>query len=151
MNNEQRLRFVYDAIVAYKVEHDGNSPLRDELAGIVKINKTTLHRLLRILEGRNLLRRESNRNQAGKIYVVGGVWLPPEGWQAPVDLEKRAAERKQELLAAKEAGLLCECGEGVVLWQKKITFPADHVLLLCDVCKGFEVEQYGDGGIRRMG
>jgi len=147
MTNEQKIRFVYNAIVAYKIEHDGNSPLRDELAAIVRIDKSTLHRLVRVLEGRGLIRRESNRNQAGKIHVIGAVWLPPEGWQAPLDLEKRAAEHAQELLRAKEAGTLCECGEGVIQWQKQISFPANHVLLMCDECKRVESNQYGSVGI----
>lgn len=64
MNNEQRIRFVFDAICQYKLDHDGNSPTRDELCALVRINKTSLHTILRVLEARNLIHRECNRNKS---------------------------------------------------------------------------------------
>lgn len=73
MNQEQRIRYVFDAICQYKLDNDGNSPTRDELAAITATNKTKLHRILAVLEGRGLLRRDTNRNKAAKIHVVGGV------------------------------------------------------------------------------
>ncbi len=183
MNNEQRIRYVYDSIVQYKLDHDGNSPTRDELAGLVQINKTTLHVILRILEARKLLRRECNRNKAGKIHVVGGVWLPPEGWESPEDAALRIARQQQEeaarlvrlqqeeaarlvrlqqeedarlarqkqeeaaRLAAKRAGLFCECDRDIIRWQKQVSHPNPHTILMCQVCRDYEVETHGSSGI----
>lgn len=146
MNNEQRIRFVFDAICQYKLDHDGNSPTRDELVKIVRINKSALHTVILVLEGRNLLRRESNRNQAGKIHVAGGVWLPPEGWESPADVAQRHARHQQEEAARRAerlAGTLCECGQDIVRWQKTVRFPDRHIILMCEGCKKFEVELYG--------
>lgn len=150
MNHEQRIRFVFDTICQYKLDHDGNSPTRDELVAIVHINKTGLHMILRVLEARNLIHRESNRNKAGKIHVVGGVWLPPEGWESPQDAASRHARHQAEEAArraAQQAGLLCDCGQNPVQWQKKVRFPNPHTILMCDGCKGYEVELYGQANI----
>lgn len=150
VTNEQRIRYVFDAICVYKLAHDGCSPTRDELAAITQTSKTALHAILRVLEARGLLRRESNRNRAGKIYVMGAEWMPPEGWQSPLDAEQKAEERRQEeerRKAAARAGQLCECGEGVIKWQKRVMFPAVEMRLMCDICREFEIEMYGKAGI----
>ena len=153
MTNEQRIRYVFDAICAYKLAHDGCSPTRDELVELTQTSKTSVHTIVRVLEARGLLCRATNRNSAGKIYVVGGVWLPPEGWQSPLDAEQKAEERRREeerKQAAEKAGELCECGEGVVKWQKRMTFPVEKVMLLCDTCREFEMEMYGKAGIEAI-
>ena len=151
MNNEQRIRFVFDAICQYKLDHDGNSPTRDELVKIVRINKSALHTVILVLEGRNLLRRESNRNQAGKIHVTGGVWLPPEGWESPADVAQRHARHQLEEAARRAerlAGTLCECGQDIVRWKKTVRFPDRHIILMCEGCKKFEAELYGPTNIK---
>lgn len=151
MNNEQRIRFIFDTICQYKLDHDGNSPTREELVAIVRINKTALHTALLVLEARGLLRRESNRNKAGKIHVIGGVWLPPENWESPQDAASRYARQQQEeaaRLAAVKDGLLCECGQNPVKWQKRVRFPHPHTILMCEECKEFEVELYGIANIQ---
>lgn len=157
MNQEQRIRYVFDAICQYKLDNDGNTPTRDELATITATNKTTLHTILAVLEGRGQIRRDSNRNKAAKIYVVGGVWLPPEGWESPAEAQRRAEERQRKqsererlLKKAAAVGLLCECGKDVVRWQKKVRFPRVEILRMCTGCVRFEKEQYGDAGIEAI-
>ena len=50
-------------------------------------------------------------------------------------------------LAARKAGLLCECGRDIVSWQKHVRFPNPHTILMCDECKNCEAEIYGPASI----
>lgn len=83
---------VYRFVIAYKSDHDGNSPTaRDIAAGIGLSYHSAVPTWLRKLERAGLLwlKRSGDSNRIAEIYVVGGKWLPPEqnGATAPNNQE----------------------------------------------------------------
>jgi SOS-response transcriptional repressor LexA len=69
---------VYDFIVEYKREHDGNSPTIREIGDACKITSTSvvIYWLIR-LENQGFIRRPEpamGNRYAAKIEVIGGKW-----------------------------------------------------------------------------
>jgi len=69
---------VYDFIVTYKKEHDGNSPTIREIGEACRISSTSVVVYwLKRLEDQELIRRpepEFGNRYSVKIEVVGGCW-----------------------------------------------------------------------------
>jgi len=66
-------RAVFEAIVAYKRAHDGNSPTIRELSEYVGRVYSVIHHHLQVLERSGLIRLEGAYS-ARRICVVGGRW-----------------------------------------------------------------------------
>lgn len=73
-NPEPRAR-VYAAIVEYAATHSGHTPTRRELCQICDISSTsvTSYHVYALIDSGQLELID------GKLCVVGGVWLPPDG------------------------------------------------------------------------
>lgn len=72
-----RRKAIYEFIVDYKQDHDGNSPTVREIGEMLGIESTSMVvYYLRQLEELDLILVGSARSRA--IQVVGGQWLPPE-------------------------------------------------------------------------
>jgi SOS-response transcriptional repressor LexA len=64
---------IFDWIVAYKTDNDGNSPTFSEIGVAFKINsKSVIKRIVEDLEDAGRIRLESNRVRS--IHVIGGQW-----------------------------------------------------------------------------
>lgn len=69
---------LFDFIVAYKVEHDGNSPTYREMMAATGLTSTSMvawH--LEKLEAEGLIERPQQVGNSRVIEVVGGEWNPP--------------------------------------------------------------------------
>lgn len=68
---------VYHFIIAYKGEHDGNSPTVREIGNAVDgISTSRTDYLLGVLVGDGLIEL-GNKRRTRSIRVVGGHWTPP--------------------------------------------------------------------------
>lgn len=68
-----RIYSLYDFIIAYKKEHDGNSPCVREMCNEIGIRSTSLLvYYLEALEDRGLIRVDSGKERS--ICVTGGQW-----------------------------------------------------------------------------
>lgn len=71
------LKSVYEFVVRYKIEHDGNSPtLREIMADVGIPSKCTASRELGELVDSGYITRTPGEKRG--IEVVGGQWTPPE-------------------------------------------------------------------------
>lgn len=69
-----RIDEVFDFIVKYKQEHDGNSPFFSEIMeGCGFVTKSHVAHYLKRLVADGKIARVHRR-----IHVTGGAWLPPE-------------------------------------------------------------------------
>ena len=68
---------IFDFIVRYKREHDGNSPSTREIAEICCITPSAVRYHLTRLEIDNLIHTTGKPRR--NIEIVGGIWQPPEG------------------------------------------------------------------------
>jgi len=70
-------RRVYEFIVAYKRQHDGNAPTMQEIGDACFLGKTTVFFHLQQLEKHGLIRRPEPKlgnRYCQKIEIVGGHW-----------------------------------------------------------------------------
>ena len=84
---------VYEFLVAFKIEHDGNTPTRREIMEACGITSTSVvNYYLDRLERKGLI--EQPRNGASRMIVVtGGCWQAP-CWLAAEQKEARAAQER---------------------------------------------------------
>jgi hypothetical protein len=68
---------VFEFVVAYKKEHDGNSPSLREIADACHIVVSGAYYHLSRLELEHRVRLSGPRSRT--IEIVGATWLPPEG------------------------------------------------------------------------
>ncbi len=68
---------VFDFVVRYKREHDGNSPSTREIAEACCITLSAVRYHLTRLEIDNLIHTTGKPRR--NIEIVGGTWQPPEG------------------------------------------------------------------------
>lgn len=69
---------VYDWLVAYKTDHDGNSPSLREIMQGCKLQSTSVaSRILRDLASDGCILIDEKRSRC--IHIVGAKWLPPPG------------------------------------------------------------------------
>lgn len=90
----QQWKDVYDAIVCYKMENDGNSPSvrwLQEKSGVKSL--ATIHQILGYLEEDGKIRMSDGEVKSRSIVIVGGEWLPPEEW---LDEEEEEEEEEEE-------------------------------------------------------
>ncbi len=72
----QRLDSIYRWIVAYKIAHNGNSPLLAEIKDACDISsKSVVWLALRQLEQMGLI--QIHARTARNLEIVGGRWVPP--------------------------------------------------------------------------
>lgn len=74
---------VFEFVVAYKKEHDGNSPSLREIADACHIVVSGAYYHLSRLELDNRVRISGPRSRT--IEIVGATWSPPEGEHPEVD------------------------------------------------------------------
>lgn len=147
---DEPAQIVFNAICWFKRNNDGNAPTRDELTQITGYGTGNLHHLLRVLEKRGWIRREGHGNQARKIIVPGGQWLPPERYRETKKIQRatpRSRLRKPQREALRKAGLLCECERGEIKWMKMIQQAKrkPEPMYLCDYCAEDEREMDDQG------
>lgn len=109
---EDDANIVYNWIVAYKYQHNGNSPTRDEIASGAGFSSGHVYETLKYLaeQGRIIL---PETNRAGGIAIPGAQWIPPTGWKMPARLRTRrklARPRRKERRHLEKIGRLCDCG-----------------------------------------
>ncbi len=76
----ERHEAAYQFILAYKAEHDGNSPSMRQVGAAIGVESSSLmDYYLTGLEKAGLIIRPTN--EARGIIVVGGQWVPPKGAQ----------------------------------------------------------------------
>lgn len=79
MGNNDRTTEVYEFIVSYKREHDGNSPtLRDIMRGVGATTPSVIGYHLKKLKRQGKIDLPDLGQPRG-IEVVGGKWVPPSG------------------------------------------------------------------------
>ncbi|MCE7858403.1 MAG: hypothetical protein DYG86_01300 [Chloroflexi bacterium CFX2] len=70
-----RLEKVYQYILQYKSEHDGNSPSIREIMSACRIPSSSVAKYyLDAMEARNLIRRGGDKGKSRRIEVIGGAW-----------------------------------------------------------------------------
>jgi hypothetical protein len=67
---------IFDFLVRYKQEHDGNSPSMREVADACHVVLSAAHFHLLRLERDHRIHLNDNRSRA--IEIVGAAWQPPE-------------------------------------------------------------------------
>jgi hypothetical protein len=73
-------RRVYDFIVRFKINHNGDSPTTKELAKTKGVGSAyRLNRALKILESQGKITVNKDVRPT-RISVVDGSWIPPKGW-----------------------------------------------------------------------
>ena len=112
VNTKANMDIVYNWIVAYKYQHNGNSPTRDEIAEGAGFSRGYVVDVVQALaaSGRIVL---PDDGRAGGITIPGAQWIPPSGWRMPAKLrtrEKVARPRRDERKRLKKEGRLCDCG-----------------------------------------
>lgn len=151
-NVDDNLRIIYDWIVAYKFEHNGNSPTQREISEGTGFAKGMMNGLLEILEERGKISLSGDQ-RAGGIVIHGAQWIPPTGWKRPAKLRKRnkiARPRRVDKNKLIKEGRLCDCGNKAN-WFIDVqlgTFTgrggrADRIVL-CDDCADYEREHGGN-------
>jgi len=69
---------IFDFIVKFKEEHDGNSPTIRQIGDAVGLRSTsTVSRQLYFMEQIGMIERDATQGAARLIKVVGGVWIAP--------------------------------------------------------------------------
>lgn len=152
---DEPAQIVFNAICWFKRHNDGNAPTRDELCKLTGYGTGNLHHLLRVLEKRGWIRREGYGNQARKIIVNGGQWIPPEHYRDTKQFQRVTAKprlRKTKREALRKAGLLCECERGEIKWVKMIQQGKrkPEPMYLCDDCAEDERGVGGATGLERI-
>lgn len=71
----QRVREVYLQLVQYKLEHDGNTFPKRELARLHGNSADGIYTAIHTLVRLGLIERDSG---LGDIIIIGGKWIPPE-------------------------------------------------------------------------
>jgi len=75
---EGRTDDVYNFLIAYKTEHDGNSPTLRDIIDNTNITSTSIaHYHLARLEQRGLITM-AGAGKTRSIMVTGATWTPPE-------------------------------------------------------------------------
>lgn len=75
---DKKLQELYDYIVKFKAEHDGNSPTERQIMAALNISSTSVvHYRLAALEDDGRIRRNGGRGQG--VSIPGARWLPPSG------------------------------------------------------------------------
>lgn len=148
-NIEDNLRIIYDWIVAYKYEHNGNSPTQREISEGTGHAKGYLNQLLTIIEERGMISLPGD-GRAGGIVVHGAQWIPPTGWKRPARLRKRqkiSRPRRVDKETLMKEGRLCDCGNEAK-WYINIEIgnvsgrkARKDTLPLCADCAEYEREQ----------
>lgn len=76
INNRQA---IYEFIVQFKIEHDGNSPTyREIMAATGLSSSSTVAYYLNQLEEAGFIIRSMQGGNSRVIEVPGGFWVPPE-------------------------------------------------------------------------
>lgn len=69
---------IYQAIIDYKADHDGNSPTYLQLMKMTGVSSTSLvYNHLWVLQDRGLIRLLGGGRRSGVIEVIGGRWVAP--------------------------------------------------------------------------
>lgn len=148
-NTDDNLRIIYDWIVAYKFENNGNSPTQREISEATGFAKGMMNGLLRILEERGKIGLPAD-GRAGGIVIYGAQWIPPTGWKRPARLRKRqkvSRPRRVDKDKLIKEGRFCDCGNKAN-WYINIKIGTvtgnggrlDRIVL-CDDCADYEREQ----------
>jgi SOS-response transcriptional repressor LexA len=76
MDLHETTRAIYDYILSYKIQHDGNSPTMREIGSACYVTPSgVLYHLERLEDEGYIMLKGEHRSRA--IYVVGGTWMPP--------------------------------------------------------------------------
>ena len=140
-------RRIYDAIVKYKHEHDGNTPPVSHIVACVAISTTSVRGYLRELSRDGKIRIISKATQPLQVEVTGAQWIPPAGVRvirvAKEDRRSLPPPNAQKRKRTIEGVTLqyCECGEVAthkmtihVAPNRKDGGLTESFLLLCDGC-----------------
>lgn len=73
----ENLQTIYDYIIEYKSQNDGNTPATKQIMAACGISSTSMvsRRVNELIEAGLIERGDGKLN----IRVVGAVWMPPEG------------------------------------------------------------------------
>lgn len=94
---------IYDAIVQYKMVHDGIPPTIRWLMETLDISSTSVvsHHLRKLEQASKIEMEGEGRSR--QIKVVGGRWMPPADWGCAAHLQQSWTEAREDCLPEHEA------------------------------------------------
>lgn len=153
---------IYDMIVQYKIDNNGNSPTLLDVQTATGLSRTGAHHALARLTRHGLLEKPDRQgDNTRRIMVPGGVWLPPPGWERgtkPDRWEDDADEPAKNQRPAVDIDR-CECSkDAIAIYTKTVIISGadlgrgriESTQLMCQKCAELEAEMNGWDGIKRI-
>lgn len=70
---------IYRWLVAYKIQHDGNSPAYSDIMAAFGISsRSVVNAILGVMERGGYIERTRGARRSRNIEIVGATWVPPE-------------------------------------------------------------------------
>lgn len=158
-NVDDGLRIVFDYIVWFKHQHNGNSPTSEEIADGTGYAPATVRRFVGLLVDADRI-TVMEEGRLLRFEIKGSQWLPPTGVKVPATPRSRPRQlkpRKDKVKRLAKAGRLCDCGQEAH-WYVDVRVGSaikeggrSERMPLCDECvkyeqkAGSDVKRFGEG------
>lgn len=157
-NVEDGLRIVFEYVLWFKHQCNGNSPSYEEIADGTGYAVASVRRYLSMLVAEKKLRIDQASYNL-RISIPGAQWLPPAGVKVPTKPRSRPRQpkpRKDKAKRLAKAGRLCDCGQEAK-WYVDVRVGSaikeggrSERMPLCDECvkhehvAGSDVQKFGE-------